>query len=131
MSEECNFGCSFKKGSPIDICVPVVFGIHRQVGKNAFKDTNIFAFPSSICQVECENVEVIKRSIAFECDKVLLSVDYIISLKIFPKVGAPYCKTFQSCFVKEIKHREFCSTLKYGKPVSLKDFQKAQVPVLR
>lgn len=115
-----------RKAFPVDLCVPVVFGIHKQTGCHAFKDTNVFVLPSNICRVVCENVEITKRAVTFDCDKLILCVDYIVCFKFFPKVGDPYCQTFQACFVKEIEFKEFFSTLKYGKHISLEEFEKAQ-----
>lgn len=126
MDLEHDFEKLVKKACPVDICVPVVYGIHKQTGPKGFVDKNIFLFPSNICRAICENVEVTKRSIVFDCDKALLCVDYIVCFKFFPKVGDPYCQTFKSCFTKEINHKEFYSTLKYGTHVSLEDFEKAQ-----
>ncbi|GAB6181325.1 hypothetical protein JCM14036_26440 [Desulfotomaculum defluvii] len=110
----------------VDICVPVAFATHEQLHKDAFVDTNIFVFPSNICRVECENVEITDRTITFNCDQLTLCVDYILCFKFFPKVGMPYCQTFQCCFVKEVKFKEFHYTSYKKRHISLEDFNEAQ-----
>lgn len=115
-----------KPPTPVDLCVPVVFAIDDETGRNAFVDTNIFVFPSNICRVECENVEITGRTITFNCDRVVLCVDYILCLKFFPKVGAPYCQSFPGCFAKEIKFNEFMMTFYHQRPITLEEFSEAQ-----
>ncbi|GAB6157185.1 hypothetical protein JCM39194_03850 [Desulfotomaculum varum] len=112
--------------APVDICVPVVFAIDDETGYNAFVDTNILVFPSNICRVECENIEITGRTITFNCDRVILCVDYILCLKFFPKLGAPYCQSFPSCFAKEIKFNEFNAAIHHRRRLTQKEFSEAQ-----
>ncbi|CCO07387.1 hypothetical protein [Desulforamulus hydrothermalis] len=112
--------------APVDICVPVVFAVDDETGHNAFVDTNIFVFPSNICRVECENIEITGRTITFNCDRLLLCVDYILCLKFFPKVGSPYCQSFPGCFAKEIKFNEFTAAIHHRHRLTQKEFSEAQ-----
>lgn len=86
-----------------DLCTSVVFARDEEI----FLDFSDFVLPSVICRCICENVEVTRRSITFDCDHVAVCVEYVLCLKFFPKVGDPFCQSFQGCFAKRIDFDEF------------------------
>lgn len=103
-----------------DICVQKVFAFDFE----AFPSFSFFRFPSVICNCIVENVEVTSRNIFFNCDNVLLCIEYNICLKLFPKVGAPVCQTFQACFTKVVELDDFKD--ESGCPISPEEFQTAE-----
>lgn len=105
----------------VDLCVPHVFAVKTQ----DFFDVNYMRLPGVICRCECENVEIVRRSISFTCNNVVLCIEYRICLKFFPLNGAPYCQTFDACFTKTIPFNAF-KTFPANRPINLEQFLQAQ-----
>lgn len=104
-----------------DLCTSVVFARDQEI----FLDFSDFVLPSVICRCICENVEVTRRSITFDCDHVALCVEYVLCLKFFPKVGDPFCQSFQGCFAKRIDFDEFRRFPGTG-PITFEEFLAAE-----
>jgi hypothetical protein len=109
-------------GRTLDLIANVVFAKDVELRYLVFAD---FEFPFIIERCKCENVEITRRSIAFNPDSVTLCVDYIICIKFFPLGKAPYCQSFNACFTKTIPYYEFRRTPGYGN-ITREEFAQAE-----
>lgn len=83
--------------------------------------------PSVICACQIDNVEVVNKSVIFDCDKLALCVEYIVCLKFFDKDNKPQCQEFKACFTKKIDRDDFSLLPPFGSgPPTLEDFLTAE-----
>jgi hypothetical protein len=63
--------------------------------------------PSVVCACQIDNVEVVNKSVIFNCDRLSLCVEYIVCIKLFDKDNRPQCQEFSASFTKEIDRDDF------------------------
>ncbi|MEG6615787.1 hypothetical protein V6C27_05005 [Peptococcaceae bacterium 1198_IL3148] len=74
---------------------------------NGFTLPPFVVLPSVVCACQIDNVEVVKKSAIFNCDKMQLCVEYVVCMKLFDKDNRPQCQEFRASFVKAIDRDDF------------------------
>ncbi|MEG6615788.1 hypothetical protein V6C27_05010 [Peptococcaceae bacterium 1198_IL3148] len=97
--------------------------------KNGFGIFSPFlVLPSTVCDCQIDNVEVVNKSVTFNCDRLLLCVEYIVCLKLFDIEHQPQCQEIKASFTKEIDRYDFAYLPPFGSGsgIALSDFLSAE-----
>jgi hypothetical protein len=107
---------------------------YQKIDNNCLKLNGLGIFspflvlPSQICTCQVDNVEVIKKSVIFNCERLLLCVEYMVCLKLFDQDNKPRCQEIKASFNKEIDRYDFEYLAPFGSSngISLTDFLTAE-----